>query len=100
MRRGGSDLTYALVDFELLQRTPEHQSAYKEMRREWFHRVWSNGRKQSDGPIPTHLKRATVFGVDFVFGRPQEGGQLWVVGQNPDLFDYFVELVWHASSDF
>ncbi len=97
-RRDGR-LVYALVDFELLQRTPEHESAVASLRRAAYLR------HQKDrfavpvhAPLPPHLKAANVFGIDYVCGHSEStGGELWVVGRDPQLFDYFLPERWRRT---
>jgi hypothetical protein len=49
-------------------------------------------------PLPDHLRLARIFGVDYVYGHCEStGGVLWVVGQDPDLFDYYVPERWRTT---
>ena len=49
-------------------------------------------------PLPDHLRPARIFGVDYVYGHCEStAGVLWVVGQDPDLFDYFLPERWRTT---
>lgn len=93
------DLVYALVDFELLNRTPEHEqrvlatrrAGYLKSQRDRF--AWPPGQ-----PFPPPLVSTEVFGVKYVCGPADSThGMLWVVGQHPDLFDYFLPERWRRT---
>jgi hypothetical protein len=43
------------------------------------------------------LKRTSVFGVDYIFGTTPDGGKLWGVGRDPELFDYFLPDRWRRT---
>lgn len=98
LRRGDAGIVYALVDFELLERTAAYHSQFKAAQREKYWHLQSH-RLEAAPPalLPSHLKRATVFGVDYVFGATADGGKLWVVGHDPDLFDYFLPDRWRRT---
>lgn len=86
-------LAYALVDYELLQRTSEHQRQFKVRQRR---RYWDFLRRPEApaGPPPPYLKPMRVFGVSYLFGAEPDGGRLWIVGQDPALWDYFSPDRW------
>jgi hypothetical protein len=99
IRSRHDQVAYALVDYELLARTNEHEdtvrkagrSRYLILERDRFH-------PDSDVHIPSHLNPANVLGVDYVFGRAEStGGTLWVVGKDPRLFDYFQPERWRSK---
>jgi len=96
MRRDDDSVVYGLVDYELLQRTPEHRRRFKTGRRR---RYWQlqNRRLATEPKFPSHLARTTIFGVDYVFGATPDGGKIWVVGREPELFDYFLPERWRRS---
>jgi hypothetical protein len=49
-------------------------------------------------PLPSHLTRADIFGVPYVFGHAEStGGRMWVVGRNARLFDYFLPERWRKT---
>lgn len=103
-RRGGGGLlrrygrpVYGLVDFELLQRTPEHQRRFTAARREKYWRLQGRGPHPAPGAERTGFKPVTLFGVDYTFGPTPDGGRLWVVGREPALFDYFLPDRWRRT---
>ncbi len=99
LRDRHGQLTYALVDYELLERTPEHEQAVRSANRKLYlthmaHRFEADAAK----PMPDHLRAASLLGVDFIFGRAEStGGLLWVVGRDPDLFNYFLPERWRRT---
>ena len=49
-------------------------------------------------PLPAHLQATNILGVDYIFGRAEStGGMLWVVGKDPDLFNYFLPERWRRT---
>lgn len=89
-------LVYGLVDYELLQRTPEHQRAYRERRRR---RYWAFTRTGIRGDAETpDAGRMRVFGVDYRYGHAPDGGRLWVVGGDAGLTDYFMPERWRRTT--
>lgn len=87
---------YAVIDYELLLRTPEYQSQVHLHRRicyfdELHHRFDAS-------PLPSHLARVEVMGVPYVHGQVEStGGRLWVVGRNARLFDFFLPERWRRT---
>jgi hypothetical protein len=48
--------------------------------------------------LQPHLKATRILGVDYVFGHAEStGGTLWVVGKDPDLFNYFLPERWRRT---
>lgn len=93
------ELVYALVDFELLNRTPEHLQQVQAVRRAEYLKsqrdrfIWP-----SEKPFPPHLTPSEVMGVKYVCGPADSThGMLWVVGQHPELFDYFLPERWRRT---
>ncbi|MBM4154629.1 MAG: hypothetical protein FJ221_06320 [Lentisphaerae bacterium] len=99
LRRRDGRIAYALVDFELLQRTPEHESAVASARRAAYLRHQKDRfAAPSSVPLPPHLRAASVFGIDYICGHTEStGGELWVVGRDPELFDYFLPERWRRT---
>jgi len=95
-RDGG--FRYGLVDFEFLQRTAEHQRAFKALQLERYQRIQMEAERSSEVATPSHLAAMRVFGVDYLYGVVQDGGRLWVLGRNPDLFDFFVPDRWRRTA--
>jgi hypothetical protein len=90
---------YALIDFELLQRTPEHERAVLSSRRALYLRHQRDRFTTPEGtPFPEHLRPMRIFEVDYVCGHADSThGMLWVVGRDPDLFDYFLPERWRRT---
>jgi len=92
-RRG--KVAYALIDFELLERTPE----YEKERRGQMHQLYLDLQtKEVARPAweyPPNLKPMRVFDIDYVCGPTEStGGHLMVVGKDPGLFDFFRPERW------
>ena len=87
---------YSVVDYELLIRTPEHERLVKATRR---HRYLDKIRDRFiEVPLPTHLHAVEIMGVPYIWGHVEStGGQLWVVGRNPELYDYFLPERWRKT---
>jgi hypothetical protein len=88
-------LVYGLVDFELLQRTKEHQRRYREGRRRryWASRSTVRGpERRRSSPNATR-----IFGVDYLYGHSPDGGRLWVLGDDPELLDFFMPERWRRT---
>jgi hypothetical protein len=87
---------YSVVDYELLQRTPEHETLVQSTRR---HSYLDDQRDRFiPTPLPSHLKRMEIFGVPYIYGHAEStGGHLWVVGNNARLFDYFLPERWRKT---
>jgi hypothetical protein len=98
-RRRDGQLIYALVDYELLSRTADYEDwVQTAKRREYLVRQKERFRPRRASSFPTHLKSARVFDVDYVFGRAEStSGSLWVVGNDPDLFGYFLPERWRTE---
>jgi hypothetical protein len=100
LRARDGKYAYALVDFELLSRTPEYRHDVRASRRAVY---LKRQRERFRIPLrpetfPEHLKPATILGVDYVFGRAEStGGRLWVAGHDPELFDYFLPERWRHT---
>jgi hypothetical protein len=86
--------TYALVDFELLQRTPEHHRQFKVRQRRKYWDLLGQRDQPSPASLPSHLHPTTIFGVRYVMGTLPDGGKLWMVGQGAELWDYFSPDRW------
>jgi hypothetical protein len=96
-RRNGA-VDYGLVDFELLERTPEYDQLVKASRRREYLRRQRDRFAPRDARLPPYLKAMNVLGVDYVYGHTEStGGALWVVGRDPELFDYFLPERWRKT---
>jgi len=90
---------YALVDYELLERTAEHEQAVRASNRQlYLTHMARRFEAHAVGPTPAHLRSTNILGVDYIFGRAEStGGLLWVVGKDPDLFNYFLPERWRRT---
>jgi hypothetical protein len=87
---------YSLVDYELMLRTPTHEAEVQAERR---HSYLDDVRdRYQPALLPPHLTAVAYFGVPYVTGQAEStGGQLWVVGRNGRLFDYFLPERWRRT---
>ncbi len=97
LRRRNGQLEYALVDYELLERTSENQQTYKTRQRERFRQLRRTLHAARSSTAHAQLKLTSIHGIDYVRGPVQDGGCLWVTGQVPDLFEYFVPDRWRRT---
>jgi hypothetical protein len=90
---------YSVIDYELLLRTPHHDEEVKNSRR---HSYLDDQRDRFiPAPLPPYLQSIEVFGVPYIHGHVEStGGQLWVVGRNARLFDYFLPERWRKTVSF
>ncbi|MDR0993072.1 MAG: hypothetical protein LBN38_00680, partial [Verrucomicrobiota bacterium] len=88
---------YALVDFELLARTPKYEEEVKRSRRQAYLER-QRDRFAPPAAFPEHLYPMRIMGVDYVHGDCEStNGKLWVVGHDPNLFDYFQPERWRRT---
>lgn len=93
----GTDCFYALIDYELLRRTPEHEQSYGVSRRtQYWRHIYERFDQNSLAGMPDQLKSVCVNGVPYTFGSTPNGGKLWVIGYNYRLFDYFLPEKWRS----
>jgi len=99
LRDHNDQYAYALVDYELLERTPEHERAVLNVNRQlYLEHMARRFDTAAAKPLPAHLQASNVLGVDCIFGRAEStGGLLWVVGKDPDLFTYFLPERWRRT---
>lgn len=99
LRDRHGQIAYALIDYELLERTPEHERAVRSTHRLYYLRHMARRFDQPTAqPLPAHLRPARLLGVDYIFGHAEStGGALWVVGNDPDLFTYFLPERWRRT---
>ena len=99
LRDHNDQFAYALVDYELLERTPEHEQAVRSVNRQLYLKHMARRFDTTTAnPLPAHLRATNVLGVDYIFGRAEStGGLLWVVGKDPDLFNYFLPERWRRT---
>jgi hypothetical protein len=88
--------SYSVIDYELLLRTNVHEEKVKESRR--HHYLDDQRDRFKPTSLPGHLKSAEIFGVPYIYGHAEStGGNLWVVGRNSRLFDYFLPERWRKT---
>src|SRR4029079_12422867 len=99
LRDRNGQVAYALIDYELLERTPEHEESVRSVhRKRYLQHMAKRFEITSAKPLPAHLKATQVLGVDYVFGHAEStGGLLWVAGKDPDLFNYFLPERWRRT---
>ena len=99
LRNHEGELAYALVDFELLALTPEHRREVGASRRtSYLKRQRVRFQIPAPASFPEHLKPVKILGVPYVFGHAESTqGRLWVAGQDPELFDYFLPERWRHT---
>jgi hypothetical protein len=90
------EIRYSLIDFELLERTPEREKIIKKARRLNYLKRQSQ-RFDFDNDMAEHenLEQIKIMDVPYIFGPSvSTNGYLWVVGTDPELFDYFLPERW------
>lgn len=90
---------YGLVDYELLERTSEQEEMVRKAKRAaYLKRQRDRFVVETPKKFPPHLKHINILGVDYVYGHVESTkGRLWVVGKDPDLFDYFLPERWEQT---
>lgn len=87
---------YSVVDYELLSRTKTHEERISEARRHSYHN--NQIHRFTPTEIPGHLESVEILGLPYIHGHVEStGGQLWVVGKNATLFDYFLPERWRKT---
>jgi hypothetical protein len=91
-----NDGHYSIIDYELLLRTENYERQVKYSRR---HSYLDDMRDRFVAtPLPSYLQAVEIFGVPYIHGHVEStGGQLWVVGRNARLFDYFLPERWRKT---
>ena len=100
LRDRAGAIAYALVDFELLARTPAREAEVLATRRQNYLQRQRDrfAPPPSTVPFPPHLHSQTIWGVDYIHGDcSSTNGKLWVVGHDPALFDYFQPERWRRT---
>jgi hypothetical protein len=97
-RDRSGEVLFALVDFELLKRSPEREEAIRTGKRKIYFEKKMSRFSASAAQFPEHLKRVNIQDVDYVHGSVSiTRGKLWVVGRSPHLFDYFLPERWEVT---
>ncbi|MFC1708759.1 hypothetical protein ACFL2J_01690 [Candidatus Omnitrophota bacterium] len=87
---------YGLIDFELLERTPQREkTAKKDKRADYLKRQRDRFVIGDSNEFHPHLHHVNFLDVEYVYGNVESTkGRLWVVGKDPYLFDYFLPERW------
>jgi hypothetical protein len=97
-RDGNGNITYGYVDYELLERTHEREKIIRQKRRRGY---LTHMPKRFDeyAIAESSLRPMHIFDVPYLYSEvPSSKGRLWVVGNDPFLFDYFLPEKWrHAN---
>jgi hypothetical protein len=96
-RRRDGRILYGVVDYELLNRTPEYDEAVGFARRSHYFVHQRDRFKPGTLATSSSQQQAvmTVLGVQYVYGSTASTkGQLWVVGHDAELFGYFLPERW------
>lgn len=98
-RDRSGQLIYALIDYELLVRTPQHEEAVRRDHRRYYLEHMARRFESAEvKPMPPHLNAVNILGVDYIYGQAEStGGRLWVAGRDPDLFNYFLPERWRRT---
>lgn len=99
LRERNGQIAYAVVDYELLERTPDHEQAVRRRHRQYYlEHMARRFDAAASATLPPHLHATNVLGVDYIYGHAEStGGLLWVVGKDPDLFNYFLPERWRRT---
>jgi hypothetical protein len=94
LRDGAGNVAYGYVDYELLERTPERDKIIREKRRRGY-LIHMPKRFDEYAIAESSLKSQSIFQVPYLYSEvPSSKGRLWVVGNDPFLFDYFLPEKW------
>jgi hypothetical protein len=96
--RKGNELR-AVIDYELLARTPEKEEMIRKLKRVSYLKKQRDRFILRDGEqFPPHLHEVNILDVDYVYGHVEStSGMLWIVGWDPDLYDYFLPERWEKT---
>lgn len=89
-------IIYALIDFELLQRTRAYDKLFRRAQRAKY---WALLRTRDSEPMTRGKDQtpANIFGVDYVCSETSNLGRLWTLGKQPELPAYFDALRWRRT---
>jgi hypothetical protein len=97
LRRRDGACQYAVIDFELLARTETREQAVRDRKRKRYLLKQAH-RFEEPASVPSHLQRVNILDVDYVHGHIEStNGMLWVVGKDPELFEYFLPEKWRKT---
>lgn len=94
LRDGNNNVLYGYVDYELLERTPQQDELIRKKRRYSYLQKMPK-RFQNYNINVSNLNSVNIFQVPYIYGEvPSTKGRLWIVGNDPFLFDYFLPEKW------
>ena len=95
--RKNDQYPYALIDYELLRRTAEHERFYGlSRRRQYWQHVYERFDDSNLNNMPSELASITENTIPYIFGPTPNGGKLWVLGKNHKLFNFFLPEKWRS----
>jgi hypothetical protein len=99
VRHKNGRVPLALVDYELLARTQKKEMALQAQHRaDYLVRQRDRFIARQAEEYPPNLKACSVLGVPYVVGQAEStSGVLWVVGNDPQLFTYFLPERWRGG---
>ena len=94
LRDRNGNITYGYVDYELLERTPEREKIMRRKRRSVYLKRMPDRFNEHEN-FEQSLQPMKIFDVPYLYSDvPSSKGRLWVVGNDPLLFDYFLPEKW------
>ncbi|MHB9009553.1 MAG: hypothetical protein ACYDC1_21790 [Limisphaerales bacterium] len=100
LRDRDGQLACALVDYELLERTPEHEEEIRVRNLATFPLKCATEESVPvpPEPLPRYLAPVTIQGSGFLYGRAESTqGRLWVTGGEARRFNYFLPERWRRT---
>ena len=96
-RRGR--LAYALVDYELLDRTPDYEESLRRRAQPDAAVAPTGTAAPCQAPaLPGNVQPYEILGVPYLYGHvASTGGRLWVVGRDPREFNHFLPERWRRT---
>lgn len=92
------DCRYGVVDYELLIRTQAYEKHHRlSRRRQYWYEISQRYDPSLAAHTPAGLQAVNILGQPYIFGPTPNGGKLWVVGHNPNLFEYFQPARWRNA---
>jgi len=92
-------LAYALVDYELLDRTPDYEDYLRRRDRSGTATAHPGTAEADEEPTPLQqIQPDEILGVPYHYGRvASTGGRLWVAGRNIRDFNHFLPERWRRT---
>ncbi len=91
-------MVYALIDYELLNRTPDHEDSVRaSLRTRYLHLQKNRFAPKHPLDFSSHVSQTQLMNVPYIYGHTEStNGALWVVGSDPELFNYFLPERWRT----